>query len=94
MPVTSGLRGAEQRGQINHYLVRSQIKLTLFLCLQLFSLVEVPVTGNIQEHSDSLIIILKCWLRTAPCESYPTFRDTTTVRNSILTMHATLPRSG
>ena len=44
-------------------------KLTLFLCLQLFSLMEVTVTGNIQEKSDSLIIILKCWLRTAPCES-------------------------
>ena len=57
MPVTSGLRGAEQRGQINHYLVRSQIKLILFLCLQLFSLIEVPVTGNIQEKSDILFII-------------------------------------
>ena len=56
MPVTSGLRGAEQRGQINHYLVRSQMKI-LFLCLQLFSLVEVPVTGNIQENSDILFII-------------------------------------
>ena len=55
MPVTSGLRDAEQRGQINHYLVRSQMKI-LFLCLQLFSLVEVPVTGNIQENSDILFI--------------------------------------
>ena len=57
MPVTSGLKGAEQRGQINHYLVRSQIKLTLFLCLQLFSLMEVTVTGNIQENSDILFIV-------------------------------------
>ena len=57
MPVTSGLRGAEQRGQINHYLVRSQIKLILFLCLHLFSPIKVPVTGNIQENSDILFII-------------------------------------
>ena len=57
MPVTSGLRGAEQRGQINHYLVRSQIKSILFLCLQLFSLMEVTVTGNIQENSDILFIV-------------------------------------
>ena len=57
MPVTSGLRGAEQRGQINHYLVRLQIKLTLFLCLQLFLLMEVTVTGNIQENSDILFIV-------------------------------------
>ena len=57
MPVTSGLRGAEQRGQINHYLVRSQIILILFLCLQLFSLMEVTVTGNIQENSDILFIV-------------------------------------
>ena len=57
MPVTNGLRGAEQRGQINHYLVRLQIKLILFLCLQLFSLMEVTVTGNIQENSDILFIV-------------------------------------
>ena len=57
MPVASGLRGAEQRGQINHYLVRLQIKLILFLCLQLFSLMEVIVTGNIQENSDILFIV-------------------------------------
>ena len=57
MPVISGLRGAEQRGQINHYLVRSQMKSILFPCLQLFSPIEVPVTGNIQENSDILFII-------------------------------------
>ena len=32
-------------------------KINPVLCLQLFSLMEVPVTGNIQENSDILFII-------------------------------------